>query len=984
VTGTVTDADGNPLPGVNVTVVDLDQTLGASTTTTGEYTIENVPTGEREILAQFVGFQEETQTVQVTAGGTVTVDFTLQERVMELDDVVVTGVAGGQEQRSLGHDVGEIDAADVLESAPVGDMQDLLSGRISGVDINEGTGNVGGGGITRVRGINSLITNEPLTYVDGIRVNSNPRSGPGSVGGISIRESQTVSRMNDFNPEDMQSAEVIKGPSAATLYGTEASAGVMNMTTKMGEAGPIRANFKFEGGANFILNKDRFPNGYRRAPNGDILEWNAVEQAESQEGTLFRTGAIQSYTVSASGGDERTQFYTSLRWEDRQGYVPVNDQQLTSGRLNVRSNLVGNLNARFGIGYTSSDTRLAQAISPGSRWDGVVWGHSDRKGSNGWYVADLPALDKPEATSETQRFIPTLEFNHEPTEWFTHELTVGIDLTQTENGLLFPQGSAPEFGARAQGLKARSDVQERFTTFDYGATADFSLTEEVDLSTSAGVQHYGEFLDFTAVSGRQFPAQGIGTVDGAATNSGGEGRVESKSMGTYLQGQLAWNNRRFFTAAIRGDDNSAFGSDFDAAIYPKFSAAWVLSEEPFFDVSGISNLRLRAGFGQSGQQPSVFAADRLFAPATGPSDQPVLTPDNLGNPELGPEVGTEIDVGFDASLFEERIGLSFSYYNQTTSDAIIGRQPALSLGFPGEQVVNLGEIKNTGFEFELNGDILSGQSYNWSLNFNGAYNENEVTDIGGVQGLSRTYDAIKEGYPVWGYWGVEIVDAELDDDNNVIPSSIMCEQRDGSVAQCQESAPRHFHGPRTPKWQGGLNTTIDYQNFSLYTNIAFKLGHYRGDGDYGWSHILMFNTKGTVGFPNGEGQEDRVDGVGENSIPVTRYTDTSPPDPIVSAYASNTSWGRDLFIVKAGFVRLRSLGGRYTLPESLTNSISVSRVSLSVEARNLWFLWRADGGEKFGQSIVDPETRSSDEFTGQTQTHLPPSSTFTAKLRLRF
>ena len=302
-------------------------------------------------------------------------------------------------------------------------------------------------------------------------------------------------------------------------------------------------------------------------------------------------------------------------------------------------------------------------------------------------------------------------------------------------------------------------------------------------------------------------------MNAAATNSGGEGIVESKSMGTYLQGRVSWKNRAFLTAAIRGDDNSAFGTDFEAAIYPKFSAAWVIAEEPFFDVPGMNNLRLRAAWGQSGQQPEVFAADRLYTPATGPGDQPVLTPDNIGNPDLGPEVGTELDLGFDAAFLADRIGLSFSYYRQTTQDAIINRQPPLSAGFPGEQVVNLGEIRNFGFEFEVDGDVLRGQNYRWNLDLNAAYNENEVTELGGVQGLTGDYTAVREGFPVWGYWGVNIVDAELDENNDVIDESIMCKQRDGSVAPCSESAPRLFHGPRTPKWQGGLTSGFDYKNF---------------------------------------------------------------------------------------------------------------------------------------------------------------------------
>src|SRR5690606_30560858 len=194
----------------------------------------------------------------------------------------------------------------------------------------------------------------------------------------------------------------------------------------------------------------------------------------------------------------------------------------------------------------------------------------------------------------------------------------------------------------------------------------------------------------------------------------GESYVEERTVGAYVQQQVSFRNRMFLTAGVRGDDHSAFGRNFDFVVYPKVMGSWVLSEEPFMSgMDVLSTLRLRGAWGQAGQQPSSIAAVRLYSPSTGNNATPTVSPSNIGNPDLEPEKGEEIEVGFDLGLFDDRLGFEFTYYNQRTKQALIDAPVRPSMGFPGSQSLNVGEVANSGFEFALNATPVRRDNLNW-------------------------------------------------------------------------------------------------------------------------------------------------------------------------------------------------------------------------------------------------------------------------------
>ena len=265
-----------------------------------------------------------------------------------------------------------------------------------------------------------------------------------------------------------------------------------------------------------------------------------------------------------------------------------------------------------------------------------------------------------------------INVNHDPVDWFSHRLTSGIDMVYVQNGRLFPRQEDPGnhmWGRRlAQGWRDVDDGTEVQTTLDYAATATLDVTSDIRSATSAGIQYYTRETHTTSAEGQNFPAPALTTVSTASERFAGEIFSENKSWGVYLQERVEWRDQLFITGAIRGDDNSAFGVEIDPVIYPKLSGSWVLSDADFFDMSWVNQLQVRAAWGQAGRQPGSFDAIRTYAPAIARNDQPGVMPSNPGNPNLKPERSSELEVGFDAELFNGRWSLEFTGYQQTTTD----------------------------------------------------------------------------------------------------------------------------------------------------------------------------------------------------------------------------------------------------------------------------------------------------------------------------
>src|SRR5690606_6920747 len=275
--------------------------------------------------------------------------------------------------------------------------------------------------------------------------------------------------------------------------------------------------------------------------------------------------------------------------------------------------------------------------------------------------------------------------------WFTNRFVFGTDEVREDNQSLTERSPVVQVFSPGQvGGKSVSRRDVSYNTVDYAGTLTFHPFADVETQTSFGAQVYRRFTKFAAASGSDFALPGLRAINATAETSGGENYIENATVGGYIQQQVGWRDRVFITGALRADDNSAFGENFDLVYYPKLHATWVVSEEPFFGIDQFSTLRLRFAYGQSGTQPDAFAALRTFAAVAGPGGGSTVTPSSPGNPDLGPERSSEFEFGFDAGLFDERVGIEFTGYRGNVRDMILITSSPPSAGFPGSQYTNLG------------------------------------------------------------------------------------------------------------------------------------------------------------------------------------------------------------------------------------------------------------------------------------------------------
>ncbi len=933
VSGVVTDRQTlKPIAGADVSVVETAQR--ATTDAQGRFRVENVARAQATLRVASIGYTMLEQVVSVDERA---IRIALAPAVIELNEIVVTGTAGGTEKRAIGNSVARIDAAQAVQQAPVLSLSDLVTGRTAGLMVQPGGGVAGAGSRIRIRGTASLtLDTQPLIYVDGVRVDNAVATGPSGQG--------VTSRLNDFDPDDIESIEIIKGPAAATLYGTEAASGVIQIITKKGKRDQLDIDVTMRQGATWFPNPEgRFvPNWYRGPETGGELQsLNVVESEKARGNPIFRVGHLQSYGANLSGGGRQATYYVAGDFDRDEGVEDPNVSSRYSGRANVQVTARPSLDVAANLGVTLVRSHLVPQLSPTQSVIGATKRASPRllnTPSRGFFA--LPPEVIWEAFNLTQgvdRFTGSLQLNHRPTTWFSHRVTVGGDFVHEDNESFTPKlrpDLAQFFSTQAaQGSKSVNRRDVTYTTLDYSGTASYRLGA-LALRTSLGGQLYRRFTQTFSATGQAFPLPGVETVASAAIRNGGDDFVENVTVGTYVQQEVSRGNRLFLTAALRGDDNSAFGKDYSFQKYPKVSASWVVSEEPFWNVGLISVLRLRAAYGASGQQPDAFAAIRTFEPVTGTNDQPSATPQSLGNSKLGPERGEELELGFESELLGGRAGMDFTAYRQTTRDAILLAPVAPSTGFPGSRYVNAGEVRNRGIELLLRAQPIDARQFGWDLTLNLSANDNKIVSLGGLPTIGTTGTAPggpvaehREGYAPYSFFVKKVVHAEFDSLGKTV--NVLCDggpENNHEPMAC-DIAPRVYVGKMQPDAQG-----------SLRSGFTFR-GHLRLDA-------LFDFQAGKTNFAEDNWVICSVYRIcHENYEPLL-----FDPIRVAEIERAGSNPIRSIYYNDASFIKFRELSLSYNLPEGLARKMGAQRASITVAGRNLytWTQW----------TQLDPESSS--------------------------
>jgi TonB-linked SusC/RagA family outer membrane protein len=992
ITGRVTDAaNGQVVPSAQVIVVG--STIATQTNNDGQYTLRSVPVGSVELRVLRVGYVEARQKVTVSSGQTATADVQMRAVPITLNPVVSTAT-GEQRRIEVGNAIAQVNAAEIVQKSAITNMGDLLTSRAAGVMVIPGT-QTGAGVRVRIRGTSSLsLSNNPIYVVDGIRVE-------GTTGSMSVGVGGTLpARINDLNPQEIENIEVVRGPSASTLYGTDAANGVIVITTKKGIAGRPQWSYTTEQTA--ISDRNSYPDAYwgwrtgttaatTSTPSNSVqcfltqVASTACKQDsvtmynlhEDPDATPYGVGYRQQQGLQLRGGSDAIRFFLHGEWEDETGRmkVPKFDQRYLErrglslrpeeespnhmGRVTARSNvsflLPNNTDIAINAGYTSEALRI-----PHSDDSGVTGIAANTYGGPGFKYNLSPSGDtlfgwrqftprdiyQGTTEQDIQRLISSVATNWRPREWLAFRGNFGLDYTNRVDLQICRFAECPDVGTDRQGYKIDNRTNFFVYTLDAGATATHRLSEALESKTSAGLQFYRSVFDRNGASGTQLPP-GAQTVTAGAVKSADESTTESRTLGGYVEQNLAFRDRLFVTGAIRTDRNSAFGADFATAYYPKLSVSWVASEESFFPHFGwLNQLRLRSAYGASGVQPGTTDAVQFFSAtrALGESGElPGLVFSTLGNRHLKPERSTELELGADGTFWDNRVSTELTYYTKTSKDALISRilPPSLGTGATARRE-NLGEVHNAGWEGLVSAQLLRRRSFGWDIAINGSTNANELVSLGGVPAIIGTTQQNKEGYPLNGWWSRRLTSYEDKNGNGIIEYNA-----NQALSEIVVSDTAEFFGYPVPRHEVAMTNGFEFaqRRVRLSALIDYKGGYLTYNNTERIRCLSRNNCSGLINPKSSLFEQART------------VMGREHPSRSVSG-----------FFEAGDFIRFRELSLAYELPERwAARYLRARSISSTLAVRNLGILWTKYTG-------VDPEAfGTTGDAPSEFQAFAPPT-----------
>jgi TonB-linked SusC/RagA family outer membrane protein len=910
---------GRPLANATVSVVGTQ--AGAQTNDAGEYRITGVPAGPRVIRVQRLGFSPGTANVTVQAGQTVTVDLTVKEAPVSLEQVVVTAT-GDVRRKEITNSMATI-SAEAIQNAPVANAQQLLAAQTPGVTVLANSGQPGAGGVIRLRATNSISqSNNPIIYVDGVRIYSGNTP-------VAANARQTMLPLNDIRSEDIERVEVVKGAAATTLYGTEASGGVIQIFTKRGRSGKPQWNIDVTGGTNDLeyldvpgdptavyLKECRGPNMFGL----DVVTTSRTfgQQVKFEDSTCpssnkwIKTGAVSKYSASVGGGSEVMQYQLAGNVSDEGGVLETSRYRTGGFRGNFTFRPTSTLEIQLNPSYQRGNQ---QWIADGNLANGFLLNVA--RGTAGNYrgggctsavtvcMNNRAALDI-NTTTKTDHYISGLALNYAPTEWWTNRLTVGFDYNSVENRSTIPFGHL----RNAVGQLVQGDWTRQFLSVDYASTMKKNFGSSLTTSTSFGGQLFQDNLLSTSVTADEFSGPGAPVLTSAARRTvTADTRRKVVNAGLFFQEQIGWKDRAFLTAGLRVDGNSAFGQDFGLQAYPKLGVSYVLSDHDFWP-EAFETFKLRAAVGDAGKAPGAFDAVRTWDPIAGDEAKPGFSPNQLGNTKLGPERTREMEVGFEASAWAGRVSMDLTAFDTRTSDALIQVRYPPSQGFLARQLENLGEVHNQGLEVRTEVGFIRRAKLDWRGRLNLTHTKSEATDLGNEPLISAggTFTEVRKGYPVTSLFARQVKNA------NALAAPILS---DTNV----------FLGQTFPDRVYGFGSTL-----TLWDRLTIDgLGEFQLGGSninsVGYQNALRGNWR-----PCFAAQEKMVAAIkGNTTAPLADLTALERTRCAVD----RTQQYFDAWVEKADFFRLRYVTATYRLPSRWVRG--VQGASLTLSGRNLFY-----------------------------------------------
>lgn len=971
ITGTVTSAeDGSPIPGVSV-VVKNNSTIGTSTDIDGKYSL-NVPSGAETLVFSAVGMKAQEQPI----AGRTEIDVVMEAEILAMDEVVVVAYGTVKREAKTGS-LSEV-SSETMADAPVTSVDKMLSGKLAGVQITSSTGQPGASSEIRIRGTSSINAgNEPLWVVDGIPVMEGDQS----------YFTNTGNAMSAINPNDIESITVLKDAAAASVYGSRAANGVILVTTKSGKAG--QADFQVSGkfGYSTLANDNDFAtmNGQELLSYQRDAIYNAGHDPDDPAGSYYRPmtllegpqtnwmdhftrmGKMQEYRISASGGNDKGTYYTSLAYHDNQGVFYGIDFEKISVRVNADYNLTDKLKsgARFNMAYTeSNDVAMQSLYYVNPAFAGLTiqpWTLAYTE--DGSHNLSIPenSNTNPRATAlyddqweKQYRALGTYFLSWKPIEKVEVKSNNAIETTFGEGRRYWSPEA--DYSATDGTLQSATSQYIQLTTSNT-ITYDDVFNDDHMVRVLAGQEAmrrtYNSYYIYSPGVDPQIPYPNTSTAD----SDEGDYSYNTRTMQSFF-GILDYNynGKYYLQASIREDGSSLFGEENQWGTFWSVGGSWNIHKENFMDgFDFLDILKLRASYGVNGNNNiAAYQAYGVYG-STAYNGATGMLPSSPANPMLSWELNKTWNVGLDFGFLNGRINGNIDVYNRKTEDMLLDKQVPQTSGF-SSNFMNIGSLQNDGVELQLNGDIVKQNDLIWTAGFNIAYNKSEVLNLADVEEMAYSDDS-RLRHVV----GREFLTFYLKDYYGVNPSNgeALWRMEDGTITNNYNDAAWIYAGTPEPKFTGGFNTSVNWKGFNLSVFLEYKQGN----------DVLIIENRYISSDGNQMSMNQKVSALNYWKEPGDTGVD---PKPIAGNTTNSSSFSSDRWIEDGSYCRIKDITLSYTLPKKFSDMIKVSNLKIYARALNLYTFHDVD--------FWDPERG----VTGMGYGVYPMTKTFVGGIELSF
>ncbi|MGD8747545.1 MAG: SusC/RagA family TonB-linked outer membrane protein [Balneolaceae bacterium] len=957
VTGTVFDQKtGDVLVGANI--FHAESNKGTTTDTEGQFSLQ-LPGQNATLRISYIGYI--TRNIQVSATSSTDLRISLTSDVANLEEVVVTGLASTVKRSNLANSVSSVSADELLGTSPAQTLSADLYGKITGAEISANSGAPGGGISIRLRGVTSINgASQPLYIVDGVYYNDDAiNNGSNQVtaaaaAGSSAKQEDPVNRIADLNPEDIQSIEILKGASAAAIYGQRASGGVVIIQTKRGAPGAPQFSFSQRVGITTISNKlgtRQFTADKAEAafgPTGRTLFEEAAAQdrfIDYEEEMYGQEGLLSKSTLSTSFGNENTSLFISGSLQDDEGIIKTTGYEKQSIRANLDHQFSPKLNVAVSSNYTHSKSLrgLFNNDNSGTTFGVAMTATPNfinlRPDANGNYPDhpfnssnQLQTRDLFSNAENVDRVTTSVQVNYNifqnETSYLKFRFTGGIDFFSQNNKLIFPSELQFERISGSPGTLIETTTDNLNTNTSAILVHTLIPSENVTLTSQGGYTTFNN--DQNSILSVANNILGTQTnIDQAIELNVDQTKIFQRDRGFFLQEELNFKDTYILTGGIRADKSDRNGNVDKFYLYPKASLAWNMSNEPFWNSEAIGNLKFRVAFGQTGNLSNFGAKFTSLAPSNISGLGGVLIDDTRGVEDLKPERQTEIEAGFDVNLSSGFASLEFTVYQKSITDMLLQRELEPSTGFQFESF-NSGKMWNRGIEAGLDLLPVNTSNLKWNSRINFWMNRSKVTDL-----PVPPFDLEAGGFSTTlGNYRIE----EGQSATQIVGSDPLTDENGNAVFE--NGAPVIITkklGDGEPDFQMSWSNDL-----RILKNLTFNfLLHWKQGGDNLNLTQLLFDLNGTT-----HDYDDTDFDVADFRLQAAGLTgDETNAQKRLALLGISASQ----FVQDASYLRLREIGLYYDVPLSFISGLgdTIRRMRFGVSATNLFTI--------SGYDSYDPE-----------------------------